>query len=99
MHNVMAADRLHIVLSAQEKERYRVLAERDGLTLSGWVRRAVRERASEYDLATRFETTEDLEAFFDACDRAAEEESGDEPDWAEYQAMISESRRSGHSDP
>ena len=44
-HNLVK-DRIHLVLPAEEKERYRAIAEREGTTLSRWIREAVREKAN-----------------------------------------------------
>ena len=37
-------------------ERYRAIAEREGTTLSRWIREAVRERANQYDVGRKLET-------------------------------------------
>lgn len=86
--------RVHIVLPAEEKERYRAIAEREGTTLSEWMRAAVREKATRYDADRKLETTEELEAFFLESDRA---EAGDacEPDWEEHERLIQEGRGHG----
>lgn len=88
-------DRIHIVLPAEEKERYRAIAEREGTTLSRWIREAVRERATKYDVERRLDTLEDLEAFFQECDRLNEGMEAAEPDWEEHERLIHESRTGG----
>ena len=88
-------DRIHIVLPAEEKERYRSIAEREGTTLSRWIREAVRERATKYDVERKLDTVEDLEAFFQECDRLHQGAEAPEPDWEEHERLIHESRTRG----
>ncbi len=94
-------DRIHVLLPAEEKERYRSIAEQEGTTLSRWIREAVRERAAKYDVSRKLDTVEDLEAFFRECDQASEAsprgEGGppSEPDWEEHERLIHESRGGG----
>ena len=72
--------RIHIVLPAEEKERYRAMAEREGTTLSRWIREAVREKATKYDVERKLDTVEDLESFFQDCDRLHQGTEATEPD-------------------
>ena len=88
-------DRIHILLATEEKERYRNIAEREGTTLSRWIRDAIRERAAEYDVSRKLDSPEDLEAFFRACDADEHEGAEKEPDWEEHQRLIDESRGGG----
>jgi len=88
-------DRIHILLPTEEKERYRSLAEQEGTTLSRWIREAVRERASRYDVARKLDTVEDLEAFFRECDQLDEAGPPCEPDWEEHERLIHEARGAG----
>lgn len=78
-------ERIHLVLDAAEKERFRRLAARKGKTLSAWVRDAARFRAA-VEARAGLETEEDLRRFFDECDAR---ESGLEPDWE----VVSKARR------
>jgi hypothetical protein len=88
-------DRIHIVLPAEEKERYRAIAEREGTTLSRWIREAVRERATRYDVERKLDTVEDLESFFQECDQLHQDTDAAEPDWEEHERLIHESRTGG----
>jgi predicted DNA-binding protein len=88
-------DRIHIVLPAEEKERYRAIAEREGTTLSRWIREAVRERATRYDVERKLDTVEDLESFFQECDQLHQGTDAAEPDWEEHERLIHESRTGG----
>ena len=88
-------DRIHIVLPTEEKERYRTIAEREGTTLSRWIREAVRERAAKYDVERKLETVEDLESFFQECDQLHQGTEAGEPDWEEHKRLIHESRTGG----
>ena len=88
-------DRIHIVLPTEEKERYRAIAEREGTTLSRWIREAVREKASKYDVERKLDTVEDLEAFFQDCDRLHHGTEATEPDWEQHERLIQESRTGG----
>jgi len=88
-------DRIHIVLPTEDKERYRAIAEREGMTLSRWIREAVREKAAKYDVERKLDTVEDLEAFFQDCDQLHEGNEAAEPDWAEHERLIHESRTGG----
>ena len=91
----LVKDRIHLVLPAEEKERYRAIAEREGTTLSRWIRETVRERANQYDVGRKLDTLEDLESFFQECDQLNEETEGPEPDWEEHERLIHESRTGG----
>ena len=88
-------DRIHLVLPAEEKERYRAIAEREGTSLSRWIREAVRERANRYDVGRKLHTLEDLESFFQECDQLHEGTEAAEPDWEEHERLIHESRTGG----
>ena len=88
-------DRIHLVLPAEEKERYRTIAEREGTTLSRWIREAVREKATKYDVARKLDTFEDLESFFHECDQLPQGTEAAEPDWEEHERLIQEARTGG----
>jgi hypothetical protein len=88
-------ERIHLVLDAVEKERFRRLAVREGKTLSAWVRDAARDHAASLEARGSLDTGEDLRAFFDACDAR---ETGREPDWEEHERVIERSRTSGGSE-
>jgi Ribbon-helix-helix protein, copG family len=86
------ADRLHIVLDAAEKERFREMAAREGRTLSEWVRDAAREKAATAEAERMLDTVESLEAFFEECGRR---ETGVEPEWESHREVIERSIASG----
>jgi hypothetical protein len=96
-------DRLHLILPRAEKERYRALAEAEGMTLSDWVREAVRESAARYETRPRLDTPEALQTFFDALDRASPRSDGREPprepDWDEYRILLAEGKKGGQAAP
>jgi predicted DNA-binding protein len=87
--------RIHIVLPTEEKERYRAIAEREGTTLSRWIRGAVRERAATYHLEHKLDTVEELEAFFEKCDQLHDGSDLSEPEWEDHKKLIQESRTGG----
>jgi hypothetical protein len=87
--------RVQVLVSEQEKEAFREMAEREGVSLSAWLRKAGLERLAESEQRDRLDSPEKLRAFFAACD---ERESGAEPDWDDHKRMIEASKRSGASD-
>jgi hypothetical protein len=89
------ADRIHIVLDRAEKERFRQLAEREGKSLSEWLRDVARARADAESERDRLDTSEQLDRFFATCD---EREHGREPDWDEHLRVIRGSIAKGASD-
>jgi hypothetical protein len=86
------ADRLHIVVEAADKERFREIAGREGKTLSEWVRDAAREKAAASDEGRQLGSTDALEAFFAECDAR---ETGREPDWESHRGVIERSMSHG----
>lgn len=86
--------RIHIVVDEEEKERFRRQAEREGKSLSAWLREAARARLSENEGAG-LDSAEQLRSFFEACD---DRESAPEPDWQEHRSVIERSARSGAAD-
>ena len=86
--------RVQVLMEETEREEFRSLAERSGMSLSAWLRSAGLERASRQNEGTRLDSVEALHEFFTRCD---EREQGIEPDWQEHQGVIQTSRRSGDS--
>jgi hypothetical protein len=82
------SDRIHIAVDAADKERYRQVAEREGKTLSVWLREAAEEKWGAAQPRRSLESRDDLEAFFSDCDAS---ESGREPDWEDHRTVIEES--------
>jgi len=85
--------RVQVLVDAAEEERFRRQAEREGLSLSAWLRRAGQERL-EAKGERRITSLRDLKAFFRAVDAR---ERGREPDWEQHEGVISRSRASGQS--
>ena len=85
------AERIHLVLSAAEKERYRQAAARAGQSLSEWLRQAAEERAAAQEEVMSLDTADELRAFFAACDAR---EEGTEPDWEVQRELLEASMRS-----
>lgn len=87
----MGSDRVHVVLSAEERAQFRAQAEREGTSLSAWLREAAHARLAA-QAPTRLDSVDALAEFFAACD---EREAGREPDWDEHVRTIAGSRRAG----
>ena len=85
--------RVQIVVPDEDRDRFVHQARREGMTLSAWLRAAARARLEERNQVQRFESPEDLEAFFRACD--ALEGPASEPEWEEHLDVINASRVSG----
>ncbi|MBW3563938.1 MAG: antitoxin [Acidobacteria bacterium] len=83
--------RVQVLLTEEEREALRHRAERDGQSLSGWIREAAMGKLESVDQTTA--STEELAEFFSARE---DEEHGPEPDWEDHLAVIDRSRR-GHS--
>ena len=88
--------RIQVLVTEEERQRLRGLAEREGLSLSAWLRRLGLERAEAMAGVDRLETVAELDRFFRACDRR-EAAAGREPDWDEHLRVINASRSSGIS--
>ena len=88
--------RVQVVISEEERERFRGQARREGLSLSAWLRAAARERLAKACERPGIQTTEALDAFFQQCDER--EKAGSEPDWEEHLKVITSSRGSAASD-
>lgn len=89
-------DRVHLLLDAAEKERFRRWAERTGKTLSEWLREAAREKLAAESEGRELDSREALESFFAGCDARAH---GEEPDWESHRRVIEQSIRSGGGAP
>lgn len=83
-------DRIQLLVEEAEKERFRRRAEREGKSLSEWLREAAREKLAVAEERARLDSRDELRAFFEACDRR---EEGREPDWEEHRRVIGESIR------
>jgi hypothetical protein len=85
--------RVQVLLDEGEQEHFRQQAEREGMSLSAWLRQAGQERLRTRR-GRRLSTLRDLRDFFRAIDAR---EKGREPDWEEHLSVISRSRSSGQS--
>lgn len=88
--------RIQVLVDEKERETFRQLAEKEGLSLSGWLRRLATERAEHTSSRNRIGNLSELERFFRACDRR-EKGSGREPDWNEHLKVMERSRGEGRS--
>lgn len=93
---IFTVARIQVLVTEQERERLRRAAEREGISLSGWLRRAGLEKADASSTDQRIRTAAELERFFRSCDRR-NREKGREPDWDEHLAVIDRSRGGGQS--
>jgi len=84
--------RVQVIVSEEEREQFRRLAERRGQSLSSWMREAARERAAE-EPPKRLQTPDGFQRFFVECD--VREGEGREPDWEEHRRTLDRSLRSG----
>ena len=64
--------RVQVVLSEEERDRFRGQARREGLPLSAWLRAAGQDRLAKACERPRMQTTEALDAFFQQCDERGE---------------------------
>ena len=86
----MHMPRIHVVIDAAEREAFRAQAQRDGQSLSEWLREAARERL-ERARARTLRSPDDLEAFFAALDDVRADDRPEE-DWEVVKARIGRSR-------
>ena len=89
------SQRVQVVLDEEEREAFRRMAEREGLSLSAWLREAGRQRLASCERQRVLRTSEELRQFFARC---RESEGGIEPDWEQHKAVIERSRRCGEAD-
>lgn len=83
--------RIQVVMEEAERELFRSCARKEGMSLSSWMRKVATERAKAAR-SPRLDTAEDLQRFWDDCDRR---ENGREPDWEQHLEVMQESRSSG----
>jgi hypothetical protein len=89
----MVMARIQVVIDEVEREEFRARAQREGMSLSEWLRRAGRDRLAESNEPT-LTTAQALRQFFDEIDSA---NSGKPPedDWEVHEARIAASKRDG----
>lgn len=85
------ANRVQVILSNADKERFSREAARAGMSLSAWLREAGHHRIRTEASDSRM-TPEELEAFLATCRKR---ETGTEPDWEQHLGIIRRSRLSG----
>ena len=88
--------RVQLVISDEDRERFRYQARREGMSLSAWLRAAAHDRLEQNQSRKTFQSVADLEEFFREC--TAREASTPEPDWEEHLRVINDSRRRGTPD-
>ena len=88
--------RIQVLLTEEEREAFRREAEKEGQSLSGWLRERGMRQLEESDRKRRtIATSAGLRKFFAGCDRREKER---EPDWDEHLRVMDSSRRRGRSD-
>ena len=87
--------RIQVLLTPEEKASFRRMAEREGLSLSAWLRLAGNERLATAREKGRFRSRDQLQEFFAACDE--HHGPGREPDWEEHLETMRRSRKDGES--
>lgn len=84
--------RVQVILEEQERELFRWHAQKEGLSLSAWLRRAAQDRVAAQK-PKRITTVEQLTEFFADCDSL--ESSRREPEWSEHVEVLQKSRTGG----
>jgi hypothetical protein len=89
------AERIQVILRPEEKLRLQRQAEREGTSLSAWLRQVALDRLAQVTPKAQLATSAQLRTFWKQC---AGIEEGREPDWEQHRAVIARSSRSGASD-
>ncbi len=77
--------RVEVLLDEDEKQKFQCHANREGLSLSAWLREAGKALLENKASRPQVANPADLRAFFTACDA---QEEGREPDWGEHLASL-----------
>ena len=85
--------RVQVLVPEEEREAFRREAQKEGRSLSAWLREAGRAKLAS--TKTKRMSLEELKAFFAASDAR---EQGREPDWEDHLKVIEASMRSGATD-
>ena len=85
--------RVQLVIPDQDRDRFVHQAKAEGMSFSAWLRAAAQDRLEAGQRSDEFNSPEEVESFFRACD--SHNGPGVEPDWSEHLAVINESRRRG----
>lgn len=85
--------RIQLDIPENEREQFAKQAELEGMALDAWLIAAARQRVKtpRPDKEARFESLEELQAFWKWCD--AQNDLDREPDWEEHLRNIDESIR------
>ena len=86
--------RVQVLLTEEERERFRRCAAKAGTSLSTWLREAGLAEATRRDKRDQLDTVEKLEAFFAEC-AERNRDRGREPDWDDVKKMILDSKSHG----
>jgi hypothetical protein len=89
------AERVQVILRPEEKVRLQRQAEREGTSLSAWLRQVALERLAQTVAKEQIASPAELRRFWKQC---AEIEEGREPDWEQHRDVIARSKRSGATD-
>jgi hypothetical protein len=90
--------RVQVLLTEEERERFRGCATAAGTSLSTWLREAGIEQAGRRERRQKLDTAEKLEAFFEECDEI-DDGAGPESNWDDVKAMVAESKIHGLPKP
>jgi len=86
--------RVQVLIKEGEREAFRQEAEREGKSLSGWLRESALDRLEATKAAAKMTSASALRKFFKACDLR---EKGREPEWEEHLEAMEASRETGRS--
>jgi hypothetical protein len=87
--------RVQVLMTEAERETLRREAERQGQSLSGWLRERGVETLEAGREDKKISSAADLKRFFAECRRREKER---EPDWREHQRVIDASRGRGKTE-
>ena len=85
-------ERVQVSLRPEEKLRLQRQAEREGSSLSAWLRQVALDRLAQTAVKEQIATSAQLRTFWKRC---AALEEGREPDWEQHRAVITRSSQSG----
>ena len=87
--------RVQLVIPDNDRDQFVHQAKSEGLTLSAWLRLAAQEKLTRETGSKKFQTVEEIRAFYKVCDDSVDLEH--EPDWEDHKKVISKSKSSGSS--
>lgn len=87
--------KVQVLLDETEREAFREMAQREGLSLSAWLRKAGKEKLLAKKRHKIIYDKKSLRRFFKHCDALAK---GQEPDWEDHLKVINRSRASGQGE-